>query len=443
MEEIARPFVDHRLAAATLAAALPAYREGRLQILSARVAQSRRRISRRLLREGGMWLGVVWQLQVRDGVSGECGEQWLYGRFYHGPAPLAEWTREAAGAGCVPRFGQPVALLPDAGLVLWALPNDPVISALGTFLDPLAAAAHVPTSLRPDDGTRVVARIVRHEPEEHCTARFQVIHEGCTKALYGKCYADGRWRDARDGLDALWRHAGRDPLAFTVGRPLGASPALGALWQEEVQGRPLAAELRAPHGKRLVVRLADALYRLQRAGPRQGRREPPAESVGLARKWHKKLELADAALAEASAPVLARLATPPLRSTADVTVHGDFHVDQMLWTGERIALFDYDNFAIGSPLRDLADCISQLLCRQDEGDWRAIAGGLLGAYRTRIGDAFDEADFDWHLRLMLMRKAYSFMVRAREGWRGASERALRLAIDGRNALPPKGFEVAA
>ena len=83
-----------------------------------------------------------------------------------------------------------------------------------------------------------------------------------------------------------------------------------------------------------------------------------------------------------------------------------------------------------------------MLCRDDDGDWPSIASDLLAIYRARA-DTLDADDFAWHLRLMLMRKAYSFMVRAREGWRGQCERVLGLALAGCNALPPQPQRVAA
>lgn len=436
MESHARPFLDDQQAAAALAQAVPGFGDGTWQILSARVAQSRRRISRRLLQDGGLWLGAVWQLQVRDLATGRCGEQWLYGRFYRGHEPAAQWQQEADRACAMPRFGRPVELLPEAGLVLWALPNDPVMSELGAFLDPAALAVHLPPALAPDAGTAVSATVVRHEPEEHCTARFRCLHKGQALAFYGKCYAGERWRDARDGLDALWHQSENDPQAFFVGRPLGASPRLGAVWQAEVEGAPLATELTLPEGRRLITRLAEALWRFQQAGPRQGPVLTQADAVETAAKWRKKLVLAEPALSDAADPVVSLLHRVPLRSSPEVPVHGDFHVDQMLWTGHRIALFDYDNLAMGSPVRDLADCISQLLCREDAGDWQTLSSQLLADFRAASGKGFDDEDFEWHLRLMLLRKAYSFMVRNRAGWRRRCERALLLALAGMNALPP-------
>ncbi|MCB1955978.1 MAG: phosphotransferase [Rhodocyclaceae bacterium] len=436
MTPLAPLLLDDERAASLLSGLVPGYREGVWQILSCRVAQTRRRVSRRLLNEGGLSLGVVWQLRVRDPDSGRVGEQWLYGRFFSGEQAPESFLDEAASACAMPRFGRPVEVLPEIGLVLWALPNDPRIRQLSAFLDPAALARHLPPELAPDAGTAVEASIVRHEPEEHCTARFDVRRDGQRQTFFGKCYADDRWRDARDALDTLWRQSVADARAFEVGRPMGASPHLGALWQMAVSGVPLADELLLPDGRWRVEALAAALVRLQDAGPLQGAADGPGEALELAAKWRKKLVLAAPELADAADPVVSLLGRTPQQRGRQVPVHGDFHVDQMLWTGERIALFDYDNFVIGSPMRDLADCISQMLCRDDDGDWTTVAWRLMDAYRRQAPQDFDEEALDWTLRLMLLRKAYSFLVRNREGWQARAERALLLALAGMTALPP-------
>ncbi len=436
MEALLAPYLDDATAAEALSQALPGFRDGPWEILDCRVAQTRRRVSRRLLSDGGLWLGVVWRLQVRERSTARQGVQWLYGRFHRGNRLPAGWLEEAAQACAMPDFGRPAEVLPALGLVIWTLPNDPGIRKLPAFLDATALARHLPPALVPDDGTVVEASIVRHEPEEHCTARFRTRQAGQTTDFFGKCYAGERWRDARDGLDALWQQSLNDPRAFAIGRPLGASAHLGALWQLEVRGTPLADELLLPDGRWRVEELATALVAFQRGGPRQGARQLPAADLALATKWRKKLVLAAPELADAADPVISLLQRQPDPGHAEVSVHGDFHVDQMLWTGRRIALFDYDNLAIGSPMRDLADCISQMLCRDDDGDWTTVAWRMMDAYRRQGTEDYDPAAFDWYLRLMLMRKAYSFLVRARAGWQRRAENALLLALAGMTALPP-------
>ena len=50
---------------------------------------------------------------------------------------------------------------------------------------------------------------------------------------------------------------------------------------------------------------------------------------------------------------------------------------------------------------------------------------------------------DWHLRVLLLRKAYSFFVRHRPGWRLRTQRALALADLGLAALQTTFPELAA
>jgi len=183
--------------------------------------------------------------------------------------------------------------------------------------------------------------------------------------------------------------------------------------------------------------LAAALARLHDDGPTAGRVELLGETLANARKWHKKLVQADARFAIALDPVLTRLEGDAAEPRRRVSTHGDFHADQMMWCDGRIALFDYDNFGLESPARDLADFASQMLCREDgTADWAAVAAGLIARYRALCGGEPDEGELDWHLRLMLLRKAYSCFVRNGAGWQARTTRALAAAQAGIGALPP-------
>lgn len=427
MESLARTLTNERAAATLLADSLPGFRDGQWRIDTCRVEHCRRRISQRILHQGGGWIGVVWRLAVHDPATGQRGVQWLYGKaFTHGRG-TEEYDQAVAEACARPNFGTPIEHLREPDVLVWALPNDPGLSALPAFLDSSALARHLPPELRPDRGVRVRAEVVRHEPEEHCTARFETLRDGHLLRFYGKCYAGERWRDAQTVLDALWQQANEDPAAFMVGRPLGCNNDLGALWQAEVSGTPLAQSLSGRRADEMLERLAAALLRLQRSGPRVGVACRAGDWLALARKWRKKLSLADDVLAAPADAVLRRLEAEAPADGEAVPVHGDFHVDQMLASQDRIALFDYDGFGLGSPAQDLADFVSQLLCRDDGLHWVPIAGALVARYRQRAGAAFDEGEFDWHLRLMLMRKAYSFFVRSRSHWPLRAHQALAVA----------------
>ncbi|NMG75573.1 hypothetical protein [Aromatoleum diolicum] len=451
--DISRLLTDEVAMTGLLQRGLPGFRDGLARIEGCSVTQSRRRISRRTREQGAPYLGVCYALAVRDTLTGRLGSQSLYAKAYSRGASLDAYRAAWPQHCIVPRFGEPVMHLPEFDMVVWSLPNDPAMAQLPAFLDPVGVRAHLPlarifaaeaAASGASEAAQVEAvHIVRHEPEEHCTARFSLRYGDERAAIYGKSYRGEEWRDARDCLAALWRQGGADPQAFIVGRPLGACPILHAVWQREVTGVALAGELAGPAADALLHTLAVALSRLHAGGPLQGRAEPLGETLDTARKWRKKLLQAEPRFAAPLDHILARLEAqedaPPPRMRP---IHGDFHVDQMLWCDGRIALFDYDNFALGAPARDVADFVSQLLCREGEvgegagiADWPAIAVRFITHYRAANGGAPDDRELDWYLRLMLLRKAYSFFVRHRAGWPGRVRRALADAEAGLAALP--------
>jgi aminoglycoside phosphotransferase (APT) family kinase protein len=279
-------------------------------------------------------------------------------------------------------------------------------------------------------------RIVRYEPEEHCLARFALSSAGGEVAIFGKSYATESWRDARDTLDAMWRRGCDDPQAFIVGRLLGSSAVLRVVWQAEVHGVPLVERVVGSDGTATLEAVAVALGRLHAGAPIARKRRSLGETLDVARKWRKKLVQAEVSLAPAIDAVLFQLENRALRPRRLVTIHGDFHLDQMMWSEGRIALFDYDNFSIDSPARDVGDFVSQLLCREDrQANWPLLAARFVDCYRARCGEALSDQELEWYLQLMLLRKAYSFFVRQRDGWRQRSLRALIAAQAGLSVLP--------
>lgn len=412
-----------------------------------RVVQTRRRISRRTREDGAAWLGVCYELALRNARSGQLDSHWLYAKAYTQGRSAQAWQTAMPLVCVMPRLGEPVMHVAELDLVLWALPNDPAMAQLPAFLDPVAVAPHLPPGLVSRDPAAAAqavsaVRIVRYEPEEHCLARFVVCAADSEVAIFGKSYATDAWRDARDGLDALWRRGCEHPRAFVVGRPLGSSAALRVVWQAEVQGEPLAERMAGAEAEATLDTLAQALSHLHAGTSIARAQQSLGETLEVARKWRKKLVQADASLAPALDAVLLQLehrALPPRRL---VTIHGDFHLDQMMWANGRIALFDYDNFGIDSAARDLGDFVSQLLCREGrQADWAALAARFVECYRACCDEALSDQELEWYLRLMLLRKAYSFFVRHREGWRQRALHAVLAAQAGLAVLPRRIAEV--
>lgn len=405
-----------------------------------RIHQSRRRISRKTEEQGAPYLGVVYELRPVDAPSSSA--QWCYVKAFSRGA-----SRSAPEA-------QSAARIDALDALAWLLPQDPAMPHLAAFLDPSrvqAEFANCGESVELGDAGEATNRgaagagvassatvtLVRHEPESHCTARFEIPGRGKRLAVYGKTYADTRWIDAARRVQALWS-ASENADAFAIARPLGTSRALHALWQEEVRGVALRRELHGARARTWLARVASALAQMQGGAQLDDPPLTPIELLARTTKQCRKLARADASLAAAIDPVLGALQRSMPQMTAPVAAHGDFHADQMLCTDRRVALFDFDNFVTGSPALDVADFASQLLTDADFEPRRRVelASIWVAESLARLPHSVLPAELDWHLRALLLRKAYSFFVRHRSGWRARVLEAAELAARGAALLNP-------
>ncbi len=381
MDDLAARLTSPEHAAELVAWRLTVPAPGVWHLGAVRPMHSRRRISKRLLAQGGPWLDVVWSAQWH-GPRGETRTQWWHGAMNAQPGGIPGTLR----------------IQPLESQAPWA--------------DFLAGGG----------------RIVRIEPGEHCTAHFPALNN--RPDHFAKCYADDRLAPARATLGALWQASQTRAAAFLIGAPLDDDAT--CLRQHTVTGTALATHWRATGAG--AEALVNALLDLSRHGPRLGAALSREAILADAHKWHKKLLLADPALRPALDAALATLDAVPDRTLPNVPTHGDCHIDQMLWRDGRVAVFDYDNLCQAEAGRDLADFISQLLCRHDGHDWQPLIDALMHHWRAGAGDLHDPELFDWHLRSLLLRKAYSQFVRSHAGWPARCRHALQLAASPRLPL---------
>jgi len=93
-------------------------------------------------------------------------------------------------------------------------------------------------------------------------------------------------------------------------------------------------------------------------------------------------------------------------------LHGDLHIGQLARTGNRIALFDFDEVVEGPAEQDLA---SLRVSIESTGAIRTATvrafAAVLAGYVDAGGRAPDAAALDWHYRLQQIDRAY------RDYWR--------------------------
>jgi Ser/Thr protein kinase RdoA (MazF antagonist) len=300
-------------------------------------------------------------------------------------------------------------------LLLWPWPADPGLPQLAALLDPRrtqpywgCAAAEV--------------QVLRYLPERRATLRFR---HADGRALYAKTIHEARARAIHRRFAWAWELSQREATAPRVARPLHSDDPQHTLWQQAATGTPLLQWRGAGPSAPWVLPLAHAAAAIhcapaELAGPvPRTRAHWLVEVERRRRKIGRALpELAERADATARAIAQAAGNLPAHHATL---IHGDFHSDQVWFDGERVVLFDFDEFTLGDPMEDLAEFIVKL----PAGDGSApLAARWLSAYARIAPQHFCRHRLRWHMavqQLLQASRAFIFQV---ADWRGAVGRRL-------------------
>ena len=340
-----------------------------------------------------------------------------------------------------PDHAVPTLHIPELDLLLWSWPHDPGLPQLAALLDPRAS----------DDwwGHRAhSASALRYEPEVRASLCYSTAPEnGPVHRLFAKTFFDARGQIIHRRFSHFWDQAQRDPLAPLVAQPMGYCDITHTVWQAEAAGQPLTQALPlldAPALRSLPQRLARALVAVHQA-PRallgtlvrdqphwlrevQRRRNKIArvapELAGFATEVAQRIEAAAARLAPFAATV----------------IHGDFHPDQVWLDGERVVLFDFDEFVLGDPMEDLAEFVTKLGSSGRAGELGPL---LLAAYAQQQGEHFDLSRLRWHLAVQSLLQAGRAFKFQRADWRGEVQQHLQRAAALTDLESPSPIELAA
>ena len=403
---------------AALQQGLPGFAEGSLAIEALRVLKMRRSSSRRRHPHP---LTVCLELDVHEPAHGRRGVQRLYGKAYRGGASAAAYVQALPGAQAPAAFGAALSHLPAQDMLWWAWPNDPGLPQLPVLLDPQRLRAHLPAGC----GAVRDVQALRYEPECRATLRCRLA-DG--RVIYGKTFCDDRGAAVLARFEHAWEQAAGDPMAATVAQPLGLDRATRCFWQAAAPGMPLvnlAHDLAVP----ALHRLGHALASLHAAPLAQGGAEHAVAH------WLSEAQRRADKIARVAPELRGRAMALVLQLTDAIAwlpvlplslVHGDLHAEQV-WVHEgRPLLFDFDEFALGHPMEDLAAFVTKLQQRgQPEADNEAAAHALLQGYRQAAPQHWQPQWLQWHLTvqaLLQTSRAFIFQV---PGW--PEEVARRLA----------------
>jgi aminoglycoside phosphotransferase (APT) family kinase protein len=356
-------FTASRRCLATEATALLTERVARCRYASSEVAacailQVWRKIWRKNPHKS--FLTVLYQLTLTTGA-----QPMVYVKAYLDQRSHAEFLQHVNDV-LAPADGTAALMhAPELDAVLWHFPNDPSMPQLADVV----CAERVKTRLPyhalsaewncPHD---VTVSVVKYRPEARCLAKYELRSATSSLTLFGKTFADALGQAVYARTETMWRLAQQNQIGFQVARPLSFDAATKTMWQEWLDGTPLAECLTPQNYPTLFPRIAQGLASLQRQPVATNDcvmlpfhlREMQKKTAKLSQRF-PTLAAAFAAQYHALAAALPRFANVPV-----TTLHGDFHLRQMLLRDDALALFDFDEWGAGDPLQDVAHFIADL-----------------------------------------------------------------------------------
>jgi hypothetical protein len=386
---------------------------------------------------------VQYTVRTIDGATGERSERWITALLYpperarHVWRTLAMTAPSAAGTGDVL---PPVALAPDAHILLQTFPFDRWLPSLPDLLEPAVFADRLspPGNVR---GGRWSAEPIRYRAGLGCAFRWSLEAPGPQGTWYAKAYPDDQGAVTFGVLRGL--RARRDrvaPQAEAVDVPEGLVylERHRALVQKEVPGRPLSDFLLDENDLvPLMQRVAQGLARWQASLPMPAPPRATGDGLEDARRAGELVSWVQPSLGDTVREVVARVADRQ-EEVVPACTHGDFKPDHVVVRADRIAFLDLDSYSLGDPIRDVGSMLARMAAMALRHP--AAAGRIAAAGRTFVEAYFERVPSGWierlpscHARALLVEAAGCFRHQAR-GWAGMMETLVQQAfeaLDGR------------
>jgi thiamine kinase-like enzyme len=302
-------------------------------------------------------------------------------------------------------------------MVGWFFPYDPVMPWLPKILAEEEIKPYFSDSLlAQSNGSSwtikdIAFTVINYRPEIRCTCRYDIQdNTGNALTLYGKTFADEKGDEIFRRTAYFHQRMQNKAESFAIAKPLGYDAALHTVWLDGLNGDPLLDKINEQNCDALMVRLAKHLADFNSVALDGLDILTEEEQLAEIQKKSVKLQVAFPCLANRIEDILTSLKQEipgnPLSSLR--LIHGDFHIEQLLLLEDnRLALFDFDELAIGHPLVDVANfaaALSTLNLGKQFTD--RIVRQLFTTYKNVSESDVHDTHFKWHLRLQLLTRAY-------------------------------------
>jgi hypothetical protein len=264
--------------------------------------------------------------------------------------------REAARRGVGAPFASLCAELPEEGVRILVAPLDVRFPQLVRLADPSYAASLIPGAHRPPS-----VATMRYRPGQRHVLRYDLSDEG---AAFAKLYVDDAGRRAGLVGEAVADAVARLP-ALGATRPLAYLSPDRTLLTPAVAGAPLSRRTAGGGAARRLRRAGELLAALHRAPPEERwalvARDLDDEVAATSRACEHIAALLPS-VAAAAAEVLQRAREVYARVPGGETtlVHGDFKLDHLWASRDRLTIIDFDSARVADPALDVGKLLADL-----------------------------------------------------------------------------------
>jgi hypothetical protein len=236
-------------------------------------------------------------------------------------------------------------------------------------------------------------RVTRHKPGRRCVLEYDLDIAGARLTMIGKTRRRRQGSHAFRRQLALWDAGFDEHSADGIGvpQPIGVLKSCEVWLQRKVRGRTATACFDQPDAATLVVRIADAAYKLHALADRitHSRSHTIDDELRILHERFERLAESQPHLRNrldhllTTCEALSQTVTPPAAQTG---IHRDFYGDQVIVddASARLTLIDFDLFCAGDPAVDIGNFCAHLTEQglREHAD-PARFGALEDALRTR------------------------------------------------------------
>ena len=400
---------------------LAGFRDRGREIVEVRVSKVRRSSS---LRRNPHPISMLLDLDVGDAATGRRSTERYYAKAYRAGASASAFDGIDGSVLVAPAIGSALSLVSALDMLLWAWPNDPSVPQLAVLLDPDRLPAELPQGVRGLGHAAGGAELLRYEPERRATLRCTLLAEeptGAQSVVYGKTFCDeDSAHTLLDRFEYFWQLSQVDAAAPCVGRPLGWDRSTRTFWQAAAPGQPLMGRANTADALTCFECIGRALAKLHLAPLATRAQRSTVDWLAEVQRRVQKIGRAAPDLANRAQALAATLETAAMRlpRARQTLIHGDFHPDQVWLHGERVVFFDFDEFALGNPMEDLAEFIVKLEQQGGAATRRqSQVDSLLAGYCAVAPRFFNSQWLQWHRALQTLLQASRAFIYQERDWR--------------------------